>query len=50
MNLTALADIRIGDIGLGSMGLPLAIQLATRHRAIVLGVDPARTRSARPGP
>jgi UDP-N-acetyl-D-glucosamine/UDP-N-acetyl-D-galactosamine dehydrogenase len=30
MNPTALADIRIGVIGLGHVGLPLAVHLA-RH-------------------
>ena len=49
MNLPTLADIRIGVVGLGYVGLPLAVRFA-RHFS-VLGSDVAASHAAsRRGP
>lgn len=37
-------SLRIGVVGLGSMGLPMSIRLASRHQ--VIGFDPAGARAA----
>jgi UDP-N-acetyl-D-galactosamine dehydrogenase len=42
MNLPALADIRIGVIGLGYVGLPLAVHLARHFPVVGFDVDPTR--------
>ena len=42
MNLPALADIRIGVIGLGYVGLPLAVYLARHFPVLGFDVDPVR--------
>jgi UDP-N-acetyl-D-galactosamine dehydrogenase len=45
MNLPALADIRIGVVGLGYLGLPLAIQFARHFPVLGSDIDPSPAES-----
>jgi UDP-N-acetyl-D-galactosamine dehydrogenase len=49
MSLPVLADVRIGIIGLGYVGLPLAIYLARHFPVIGFDIDRQRVAELRSG-
>ena len=49
MSLPALGDIRIGIIGLGYVGLPLAVYLARHFPVIGFDIDASRIEELRKG-
>ena len=49
MSLPVLADVRIGIIGLGYVGLPLAVYLARHFPVIGFDIDRQRVAELRSG-
>ena len=47
MSLPALGDVRIGIIGLGYVGLPLAVYLARHFPVIGFDIDASRIEELR---